>query len=61
MILELDLVKLDGVAEPVGQIHDYLVDAKRCIANGGVVTVTKGGVEIGKAATPEELLRLVIQ
>lgn len=60
MIFELDSVKLDGVAEPVGQIHDYLDDAKRHIAEGGVVTVTKGGKEIGKAATLEELLRLVI-
>jgi hypothetical protein len=61
MIFELDSVKLDGVAEPVGQIHDHLGDAKRHITAGGVVTVTKGGEEIGRATTSEELLRLVIQ
>ncbi|MBX3740282.1 MAG: hypothetical protein KF712_04780 [Akkermansiaceae bacterium] len=60
MIFELDSVNLDAALEAVRQIHDHLEDAKRHIMDGGVVIVTKAGEEIGRAATVEELLRLVI-
>ncbi|RYD30837.1 MAG: hypothetical protein EOP87_15900 [Verrucomicrobiaceae bacterium] len=60
MILELDSVIPDCAKEAVRQIHDHLEGAKRHIEEGGVVTVTKAGKEIGRASTEEELLRLVM-
>jgi len=59
MILELELPDA-GHPDIVERIHEFLEPAKRHIAGGGTVILTKGGEQVGVAETIEDLLRLAI-